>query len=222
MAAPSAGRIGDAPVPLSALLERFPALEPPVPTAGAAVTIVLREGRSEVETLLIVRATNPVDPASGQVGLPGGRVDEEDDTLLATALRELDEEVGLSRSDLTDAPRYVGTQWARAFGLHVGIFAASLGSHSRVPAPENEKEVAHVFWLPRSALGQTRRVTRDSLRGPIEVSATVIEGQVLWGFTRRVLRDFFGLPAEDDLGGPALPPPGSKGNVSASPTRDYK
>ncbi len=196
---------GDAPDDLESLLARFPVLSPPVPTAGAAVTLVLRRGEKEVETLLITRATNPDDPASGQVGLPGGHVDEEDDNLLATALRELEEEVGLTEADLAGTPRFVGTQLARAFHLHVGIFAVALGPVAHAPVPGNIKEVAHVFWLPRSALGVTRRVQRDTAFGPTEVNATVFDGQVSWGFTRRVLRDFFGYPREDDLMGPALP-----------------
>lgn len=198
--------VGEAPTGLDELLDRFPALAPPLPTAGAAVVIVLREGRAEVETLLIVRATNPADPASGQVGLPGGHVGEEDENLLATALRELEEEVGLSPADLAGTPRFVGSRFARAFNLHVGVFAAALGPAGTAPLPTNVKEVAHVFWLPRSVLGNTRRVSRETVAGPIEVNATVVEGQVLWGFTRRVLRDFFGLPTEDDTGGPAIPP----------------
>lgn len=200
--------VGDAPADLSSLIDRFPELRPPVPTAGAAVTIVLRDGPREVETLLIVRATNPDDPASGHVGLPGGHVAEEDDNLLATAMRELEEEVGIGPGDLRTMPRYVGVQFARAFGLHVGIFAAALGPVAGSPRSRDAKEVAHVFWLPRSALGSTRRVPRETIHGPVEVSATIVEGQILWGFTRRVLRDFFGLPAEDDLAGPALPTSG--------------
>lgn len=196
--------VGTAPASIDALLDRYPALTPPVPTAGAAVTIVLREGRTETESLLIVRATNPEDPASGQVGLPGGHVSEHDDNLLATALRELEEEVGLTRRDLADTPRYVGSVFARAFGIHVGIFAAALGPVASAPISRDAKEVAHVFWLPRSALGTTRRIPRDTVLGTTEVNATIVDGQVLWGFTRRVLRDFYGLPTEDDLAGPAL------------------
>jgi 8-oxo-dGTP pyrophosphatase MutT (NUDIX family) len=197
-------RVGEAPESLDVLLGRYPSLTPPVTTAGAAVTIVLRNGLNEVETLLIVRATNSDDPASGQVAFPGGRVGEEDTSLLATALRELDEEVGLSLADLDGPPRYVGTMFTRRFGLHVGVFAARLGPVARHPVAQNVREVAHVFWLPRSALGVTRSVTRETPIGPVVVNATIIDGQVLWGFTRRVLREFFGLPTEDELAGPAF------------------
>jgi hypothetical protein len=37
-----------------------------------------------------------------------------------------------------------------------------------------------------------------------------MDGHVLWGFTRRVLRQFFDLPTEDERFGPAFahtPPP---------------
>jgi 8-oxo-dGTP pyrophosphatase MutT (NUDIX family) len=201
---PSPVLIGDAPASLRELLERYPVLAPPVPTAGAAVMIVLRDGLSEVETLLIVRANNPGDPASGDVAFPGGHVGEEDGSLLATALRELEEEVGLTESDLVGPPRYVGTRFTQRFGLHVGVFAVALGPHGNPPVVRDSTEVAHVFWLPRSALGITRKVHRETARGLLEVNATVVDGQVLWGFTRRVLREFFGLPTEDDLGGPVF------------------
>jgi 8-oxo-dGTP pyrophosphatase MutT (NUDIX family) len=64
------------------------------------VTILLRNGRSGVETLLIERTERPTDPASGQVAFPGGRVEESDGALVRTALRELQEEVGLTEGDL--------------------------------------------------------------------------------------------------------------------------
>ncbi len=198
------------------LVARFPVLTPPVSAAGAAVTLVLREGRAEVETLLIVRASNPEDPASGQVALPGGHVSDGDGSLATTALRELEEEVGLGLADLVGPPCFVALRPAPRFGLTVGVFAAALGPVAAPPAPRSPGEVAHVFWLPRSALAETRRVVRETHLGPREVHATVAHGEVLWGFTRRVLRDFFGFPAEEVLAGPGGPPP--FGRPGSSPT----
>jgi 8-oxo-dGTP pyrophosphatase MutT (NUDIX family) len=184
------------PGPVDQLLERYPLLRPPISTAGAAVTIVLREGSHGVETLLIQRAEDPEDPASGDVGLPGGHVDESDGSLLGTALRELREEVGLQVEDLSGLPRYVTTAPAPRFGLHVGVFAARLGPAATHPSAADPKEVAHVFWLPSERLADTRQVSRATATGEREVPATVYEGHVVWGFTRRVLRDFFGLPPD--------------------------
>lgn len=197
---------------LDDLLAKYPIERPPVISAGAAVTIVLREGLSDLEVLLIERTSDPDDPASGQVALPGGHVSEEDGNLAQTALRELDEEVGLALADLDSEPHYVSTLHARRFGLDVGVFAARLSSAGRTALPRSPQEVAYVFWLPRSSLERTQRVERDTSVGIIPVNATVHEGHVLWGFTRRVLRQFFELPLEDETFGPVYlptPPPSS-------------
>lgn len=154
---------------------------------------MLREGRSDVEVLLIERAVRTDDPASGQVGLPGGHAEEEDASLGATAIRELEEEVGLAASDLRDAPRYFGLAHASLFSLTVAVFAAELGPAGRTPTAHNVREVAHVFWLPVSELRRFRRVARDTSMGRRDVEAVVFDGHVLWGFTRRVLLDLFGV-----------------------------
>ena len=198
--------LGTAPVTLAGLLERFPAESPPIGTAGAAVTILLREGSTEVEALLIERTERPTDPASGQVAFPGGRVEPSDGSLVRTALRELQEEVGLAEGDLAGPLRFVGSAHAFRFGITVGVFAGALGPTGSPPTALSADEVAHVFWLPRSALGETRRVQRETLHGLLEVPATVFENHVLWGFSRRILREFFGLPTEDEWGGPTFAP----------------
>jgi len=195
-------------------LARHPALVPPVSTAGAAVVIVLREVTDDVEVLLIERATNPQDPASGQVALPGGRVDDDDNSLAVTALRELEEEVGLTEGDLDGSLRFVGAPVARRFGLKVGVFAAKLADRGRGPTVRSAAEVAHVFWLPRAALLTSRAVERETSRGLAPVRATVHEGHVLWGFTRRILREFFELPEEDDLVGPMFAESSATGRPS--------
>lgn len=186
---------------IPALLERFPAASPPTPLAGAAVLIVLREGAREVETLLIERAKRPDDRASGQIALPGGHVQSSDRSLAETALRECSEEVGIRPEDLRSLPRFVGIQTARAFSMDVAVFAAELGAPAPGPTVYSPEEVASIFWLPRSALERTERVPRRTYRGlTIEVPAVRYSGHILWGFTRRLLLDFFGYPPdpEDD------------------------
>jgi 8-oxo-dGTP pyrophosphatase MutT (NUDIX family) len=196
--------VGRAPRSLGALLQRFGPLAPPPSSAGAAVTIVLREGDREVEVLLIERTVDPEDPASGQVALPGGHVGEGDPSLVATALRELEEEVGLTMTDLDGPLTYVATLFAARFGIHVAVFAARLADAAGLPSARSIEEVAHVFWLPRSALGVTRQVHRETPFGYRAFNASIVDGHVLWGFTRRVLRQFFELPTEDDLLGPSF------------------
>jgi len=180
-------------------------LPPPRDRAGAAVLIVLREGRDGPEVLLIERAVRPGRSGSGQVGFPGGHVEPQDETLRATALRECEEEVGLQAADFGESPRYVGTRYASAFGLLVAIFAAPLAPFAPAPTARDPREVAATFWFPRSALEVTRMEPRETLFGRYPMPSAIHDGHVVWGFTRRVLREFFRLPREP-LYDPRQPP----------------
>ena len=175
---------------LHRLLARHPLDSPPASTAGAAVLIILRAGRSDVEVLLIERSVRRNDPASGQVSLPGGHVEPQDSTLRDTALRECREEVGLGPDDLRERPRYVWTTEAPHFGLKVGVFAAELGPSVGRFIDPSPSEVAHVFWLPLRSLAITTRVPRAAPSGRREFDAVLYEGHVLWGLTLRVLQRF--------------------------------
>lgn len=65
--------------------------------AGAAVLVPLVQREHGLHLLLTRRADHLRDHA-GQISFPGGRVEPEDDGPVATALRETEEEIGLSRS----------------------------------------------------------------------------------------------------------------------------
>lgn len=67
--------------------------------SGAAVLVPLVQ-RDEGLTLLLTRRTDHLRDHAGQISFPGGRVEPEDDGPVATALRETEEEIGLSRSHI--------------------------------------------------------------------------------------------------------------------------
>src|SRR3989449_9358950 len=77
-----------------------PAEAPGAPQA--AVAVILVEDTNGLEVLSIRRAEGADDPWSGQVARPGGRHEPGDRDLLATAIRETQEETGV---DLAAAER---------------------------------------------------------------------------------------------------------------------
>lgn len=163
----------------------------------AAVALILREASTrELEMLLIKRATWEGDPWSGHVALPGGRQEEGDDSLAATAVRETREETGI---DLGAHGRLIGV----LDELHprtpvlppiiISPFVFSLGGEARlVTSPE----VAEAFWVPVEALrapGVAREIELQLSTGPRRVQSLHHGEHVIWGLTERILRQFFGL-----------------------------
>lgn len=94
-------------------LIRMPGREGTPVEAAVLVPIVMRP---EGLTVLLTQRTAHLNDHAGQVSFPGGRVEASDEDARATALRETEEETGLSREFvecLGGLPRYVtGTGFA--------------------------------------------------------------------------------------------------------------
>ena len=60
-----------------------------------AAVLLLLDARAGEECVIFQQRSAQVEDHKGQVSLPGGRRDEEDDSLLRTALRETHEEIGV-------------------------------------------------------------------------------------------------------------------------------
>jgi 8-oxo-dGTP pyrophosphatase MutT (NUDIX family) len=63
----------------------------------SAVMIFLSNDK-DLTITYIKRASHPQDPHSGQIGFPGGSMEDRDASLLDTAIRESHEELGINRS----------------------------------------------------------------------------------------------------------------------------
>jgi 8-oxo-dGTP pyrophosphatase MutT (NUDIX family) len=74
----------------------------PASPAAAAVLVPLVDREAGLTVLLTQRATHLKNHA-GQISFPGGRLEASDDGPLAAALRETEEEIGLSRQHVTFA-----------------------------------------------------------------------------------------------------------------------
>jgi len=157
----------------------------------AAVAAVLRPGSRGAEVLLIRRAEHEGDPWSGHMAFPGGRFDPEDEHLLATALRETLEEVGL---DLARSARLLGAlaplpaiARGRRVGMTIAPFVFELGDAVEL-APNHE--VVEALWAPLSALdrGEGRTSVEYVFDGQkLELPAWDVDGRVVWGLTYRML-----------------------------------
>lgn len=153
----------------------------------AAVAILLAP--DPVRLLLIRRAERTGDPWSGQLALPGGRREAGDADLLATALRETQEEVGLAIDRA--AHRVTLDDLAPVIPVLPPILVRPFVLESREALlPQVSDEVAAVGWveLDRLIVPDTYRVATLTVRGaPREVQGYHLDEGLLWGMTERIL-----------------------------------
>lgn len=181
--------------------ERTDAFDPPPPGRHAVVAAILRDSPDGVELLLIRRAEHELDPWSGHMALPGGHGDASDASLVATAVREVSEEVSL---DLFEHAELLGRLPAvvaapTQLTIYPLVFALELGHE---PEP-NPREVQEVVWA-----------TLEHLRSPAAVSsyqldvqqqrhrfpAYDVRGRTVWGLTYRILGALLGTLERQSAG----------------------
>jgi 8-oxo-dGTP pyrophosphatase MutT (NUDIX family) len=125
----------------------------------------------------------------GEISFPGGRRDEEDADLVATALREAEEEIGLPR-DHVDVLGALQPTPTIATGYVIYPFVGLIEpGHEWVLSA---REVAEVIELPLSALEEgygRRRLVRRGL--PIRTDTYLVGDYLIWGATARILSDLF-------------------------------
>lgn len=174
----------------------------------AAVLVALYLDDGELRAVLTERRAD-LRRHPGEVSFPGGRRDETDRDLSATALREAHEEIGLAPEavELLGALQPTPTI-ATGYAIYPFVGLISPG-HAWKLSP---REVAEVLELPLTALQQgygRRRLLRRGI--PIRTDTYVVDGKLIWGATARILADLF------DRIGPLLSP----GGVAAAAGRPH-
>jgi 8-oxo-dGTP pyrophosphatase MutT (NUDIX family) len=143
---------------------------------------------ADAEVILIERVDRG-GHHSGEISFPGGKAEPEDEDVVATALREATEEVGL---DLSAAQvRVIGeleTFWIPVSGYRVTPILAIAGRRPGLsPSPD---EVASIIRAPISAFlpGAPIELVETTIRGfRLGFGAYRVEGHRVWGATARIL-----------------------------------
>ncbi len=154
----------------------------------ASVLVPLQDdARGECSVVLIRRALG-VHQHQGQVAFPGGRYEPaRDDSLLATALREAEEEIGLAAG----AVALLGALPERrtlSSNLLVSPFVGRIPSG--YPLHPAKGEVARIFAAPLAHFATVQG--REQLAWGYEgrtywVPCVRVEGEVVWGLTLDII-----------------------------------
>jgi 8-oxo-dGTP pyrophosphatase MutT (NUDIX family) len=151
----------------------------------AAVLVPLID-RAEGMSVLLTQRTPHLSAHAGQISFPGGRIEDSDTDAIEAALRETEEEVGLTRDHVTVIGRLDTYVTGTGFEITpvVGIV--------RVPFPLviDPFEVAEVFEVPLSFVvdpNNHRRTTRDFEQRTRVFFVLPFENRNIWGATAGML-----------------------------------
>jgi 8-oxo-dGTP pyrophosphatase MutT (NUDIX family) len=141
-------------------------------------------------TVLLTKRTEHLNDHAGQISFPGGRAEPEDADAIATALREAEEEIGLSRAFVEVIGRldtYI-TRTQYSVTPIVGIVRPGF------TLTIDPFEVAEAFEVPLAFLLDGRNHTRDSreYRGMVRhFWAMPYNDYYIWGATAGMLRNLY-------------------------------
>lgn len=157
-------------------------------TRQGAILILFFPYREEVYCPMIVRSKYE-GVHSGQIAFPGGRYENFDESLIRTALREAQEEIGIYARDV----KVLGTLseiYIQASNIRV---LPVIGTIPYRPAYyPDEREVEEVFEMSISELKKRSHIQHTEVQvGSKLVQAPYfgIEGKVVWGATAMMLSE---------------------------------
>ena len=157
----------------------------------AAVMLLLYEKNDDWHTAFIKRTFNQNDRHSGQISFPGGRLENQDASLEACAIRETNEEIGIDQSSI-EVLGQMSNLYVFASDYLVFPFVGyikDLTSFVRQPS-----EVEEVLQIPMSYLTRHDIIKTKSMNlGKYHLRHVPyydLYGEILWGATAMMVAEF--------------------------------
>ncbi|WP_035024810.1 CoA pyrophosphatase [Enterovibrio calviensis] len=154
----------------------------------AAVMIALAEREGELHVLLTKRATH-LKHHPGQISFPGGKVERSDKDIVETAIREMEEEIGVTanRTDLLGSLTPLPT----VSGYLVTPVIAFVDPNYDAVIDENEVDT--LFEVPLAQFLRRNAIRKQpfQVRGnTYDIYAMTYQDHLIWGVTAQILHAF--------------------------------
>ena len=162
----------------------------PVNPNQSAVLILLYQKNKSIKFPLIIR---PVYDGvhSGQISLPGGRLDDTDKNLQSTAIRETIEETGIFKKDI----QILGKLSNLFIPPSNFLVTPYVGIHKNIPAfiPDS-REVARIVEMDLEKIMNEKLIRQKKMKLSSGVSVLTpyfdLDGLIVWGATAMILSEF--------------------------------
>ncbi len=151
-------------------------------TKLSSVLIIIYDKEPKI---LMIEKSRHLHNHAGEIAFPGGRWTEDDIDLLDTALRETEEEIGLtiSRNDVIAQLENVTTLNS---GYTITPFVCIL---DKIPKLKSNSEVESIFHMPLIPLLQTLDYDQDPSHQSLqEMYVFTYNDKIVWGASARILK----------------------------------
>ncbi|HEY9857709.1 MAG TPA: CoA pyrophosphatase [Stenomitos sp.] len=180
-------------------------------STASAVLVPILSG-ADGDRLLFTKRTQTLNSHKGQVCFPGGKRSPEDPDLVATALREAEEEVGIRPEDVEILGVLDDVVTITGFTITpvVGRLAMPY------PFKANPDEIDRLIELPLAELLVPRAISLEERITPggqvLNIYSFWAEGDLVWGATARITKRLVDLLTDTDAPmAPELPDQGTLG-----------
>jgi 8-oxo-dGTP pyrophosphatase MutT (NUDIX family) len=163
----------------------------------AAVLVAISDDLKTPALLLTKRAQH-LAIHSGEVAFPGGKRDPGDSNLLATALREAQEEVALAPASF----QYLGCLDERITRTNIKVTPFVGVIPATTPLIANRDELDSLFYAPLDFLCRPENLCIDSIpyQGEVrQIPRFDYGGYSIWGVTAMIIVDLMNTVFEADL-----------------------
>lgn len=184
------------------MIGRVLPMPPSIPETArlsAVLGLLFPDGEGDLKVLLI-RRTEDGHAHSGQISFPGGRKDEEDETLLHTALREAEEEVGIAATNIQIIGQ-LSSIYIPVSNFHVFPYLGYLNEPPKIVA--NNLEVAYTIEVSLNDFLKEEFKTITTVTSPADKSFIrkvnayqLHDGGIIWGATAMILSELEVIYAE--------------------------
>lgn len=157
----------------------------------AAVLIPIVERNDGLKVILTKRSNN-LKQHPGQISFPGGKSEKTDKSLVATALRETKEEIGINNKNVEILGQLSKHVTITGFKITPFIGRIRMGFSTEIQT----SEVSEIFEVPLSYLSNPRNFRVESVKwkGKKRFFYSIPYGPYyIWGATARILKNLADL-----------------------------
>ena len=152
----------------------------------AAVVAIVIQIPSEEPKIVLIKRNSYNGHHSAQMAFPGGKVDDSDVSMRHTAIREVEEEIGikLSEEDLIELPRH----WVHVSNFLIQPYYVLINKNLEYHV--NKREINRIFEIPVTFLKQADNLDYHELtfmEEKIIAPRFYFESEEIWGATAVML-----------------------------------